>query len=125
MSPRYPVKGEPQPLVDPRDVAVREREDDRRYFDALERERNDPYGGGRHSYFRDLVAVALAQERRGGTFEQPRYARGEAPGPPPEWATPTEQEALARINAWHTRDLTAGGSPAPRKPLATPGRASA
>jgi len=131
MSPRYRPRGEPSiatvyppqpPLVgDPRDVAVREREDDRRYLDALERERNDPYRGGRHSYFRDLIAVAEAQARRDGTFEQPRFARGEAPGPPPEWAMPTEQEALARINAWRRRDLSAGGQPdllRPNAPLA-------
>jgi capsid protein len=100
---------------------VREREDDRTYLDALQRERNDPYGGGRHSYFRDLVAVALAQARRDGDFHAPRYGRGEAPGPPPAWSMPSEAEALARINAWHRRDQSGAGSPdlmRPDAPLA-------
>jgi Phage capsid family len=130
VSPRYPAQEpsialiapqQPPPLTDPRDVAVREREDDRRYLDALERERNDPYGGGRHSFFRDLIAVAEAQLRRDGTFEQPRFARGEAPGPPPGWSMPSEAEALARLNAWHRRDLSGAGSPdmmRPNAPLA-------
>jgi hypothetical protein len=125
MSPRYKPshqeESSPAVQVLPRDVAVREREDDRRYLDALQHERNNPYGGGRHSYFRDLLAVATAQARRDGTFQQPRYARGEAPGPPPEWAMPTEEEALARINAWGRRDLSGGSVPdllRPDMPLA-------
>jgi hypothetical protein len=99
--PRYAPKG--QDPADSRDVATRERMDDRRYLDALQREREDPYGSGRHSYFKDLVTVAEAQARRDGTFEAPRYGRGEAAGPPPGWAMPSEQEALARMNAWHRR----------------------
>jgi len=47
--------------------------------------------------------VAEAQARRDGTFEAPRYGRGEAAGPPPGWAMPSEQEALARMTAWHRR----------------------
>ena len=83
--------------------------------------RDSPYGGGRHSYFRDLFAVAEAQGRRDGTFQKPRYARGEGPGPAPAWAMPSEQEALARLNAWRRRDLSGAGQPdllRPDAPLA-------
>jgi len=101
-----------QPSTEPIDpgLAAAERAADSRYLDRLAQERHSPYGSGRHSYFRDLIAVAEARERRQGTFSEPRYAIGEPSSEPPEFGWPQEAEAQARIDAWHRRDLSAAGS---------------
>jgi hypothetical protein len=109
-----------EPFVD-RALDAADRRNEERYLDALEQERHNPYASGRHSYFRDLFAIAEAQLRRQGTFEAPRFGSLPAPSDPPSFGWPNEEEARRRLSRWEQRDLAGGSSPdllRPNAPIA-------
>ena len=79
--------------------------------------------GGAHSFFADLLALERARRRQDGTFDNPRFGRGDpgaAPGDEP-FGSPSPEAARRRLAA-QQRDLTSqtGSAPDAMRPSMPP-----